>query len=63
MGDAARRLIGRAQELGAVRADVAPGDLLALVGTVAGVAEQRPEDSGQSERLLQLVLDAATTRG
>lgn len=62
MGDAARQLVGRAQESGAIRADVEPGDLLALAGAVAWVAEQRPHDSGQSERLLQLVLDAATVR-
>jgi AcrR family transcriptional regulator len=60
MTEAGARLVVRAQELGALRADVKPMDVLALAGAVSWVAEQLPDDGELPARLLGLVMDALT---
>jgi AcrR family transcriptional regulator len=57
MGRCGALLLARAQEAGAVRRDVDPADVIALVNAVVWTAEQRPEDGGRTGRLLSLVLD------
>lgn len=57
---AGAQLIIRAQEQGALRADVDPMDVLALAGAVSWVSEQLAEDSDMPKRLLALVMDALT---
>lgn len=53
MNDAASALVGRAQEAGAVRADVAAADVLKLLHGIALAAES---DADAAERLLQIML-------
>jgi hypothetical protein len=61
--DAAARLVRRAQQAGAVRDDLATGDMVLLIAGIAlatahgGTAPERPD------RLLALALDALTARG
>jgi hypothetical protein len=57
MQAAAARLMARAQEAGAVRADVATEDVLAIVAGIAWVAEHVGGE-GRADRLLGLVRDA-----
>jgi len=60
MRDAGLELIARAQQAHVIRDDLKPTDVLALVGAIAWVGQQTPEDAGQPDRLLALVLDALT---
>ncbi|MEU5218743.1 helix-turn-helix domain-containing protein [Streptomyces sp. NPDC020807] len=53
---AGETLLGRAQEAGAVRADVSIGDLMQLTNAIALAAEQCPEDGELADRLLALTL-------
>jgi len=57
MRDAAVALITRAQEAGAVRADVAPGDVLSLAAGVAWVSERTDDPSARAEALLALTVE------
>jgi AcrR family transcriptional regulator len=50
------RLLARAQETGAVRADVNATDLFAVVSGVALVADQMPGGKGYTDRLLSLAM-------
>ncbi|WP_327270582.1 TetR/AcrR family transcriptional regulator [Streptomyces sp. NBC_01218] len=54
--EAGARLLARAQESGAVRADVSIGDLLQLTNAIALAAEKNPGDPGLADRLLLLTL-------
>jgi AcrR family transcriptional regulator len=54
---AAEALLARAQEAGAVRADVDAKDLIRLVHGVNLAAQYGPADVGQRDRMLGLVLD------
>ncbi|MEV0175124.1 helix-turn-helix domain-containing protein [Streptomyces sp. NPDC050803] len=54
--EAAGALLTRAQEAGAVREDVAIGDLLQLTHAIALAAEETPGDPGVADRLLMLTL-------
>ncbi|MEU1277694.1 helix-turn-helix domain-containing protein [Streptomyces sp. NPDC005805] len=53
---AGERLLRRAQESGAVRADVEIGDLMQLTNAIALAAEQTPSDTELADRLLRLTL-------
>ena len=53
---AGARLLVRAQEGGAVRADVSIDDLMQLTNAIALAAEQSPDDPGLANRLLMLTL-------
>ncbi|WP_328905486.1 TetR family transcriptional regulator [Streptomyces sp. NBC_00234] len=53
---AGARLLARAQEVGAVRADVSIDDLMQLTNAIALAAEQSPDDPGLADRLLMLTL-------
>ena len=53
---AGARLLVRAQEGGAVRADVSIDDLMQLTNAIALAAEQSPDDPGLADRLLMLTL-------
>jgi len=55
--DSANALLTRAQQAGAVRADVNPTDLIRLVHGVSMVTEYAPGDPGQADRMLTLILD------
>jgi AcrR family transcriptional regulator len=55
--DSADSLLARAQEAGAVRADVNSVDLIRLVHGVSMVTEYAPGDPGQADRMLTLILD------
>jgi AcrR family transcriptional regulator len=55
--DSANALLARAQEAGAVRADVNSTDLIRLVHGVSMVTEYAPGDPGQADRMLTLILD------
>jgi len=55
--DAADSLLTRAQEAGAVRADVNHIDVVRLVHGVSMVTEYAPTDPGQADRMLTLILD------
>jgi AcrR family transcriptional regulator len=55
--DSADSLLTRAQQSGAVRADVSSTDLIRLVHGVSMVAEFAPADPGQADRMLTLILD------
>ena len=55
--DSADTLLKRAQHAGAVRADADARDLIRLVHAVSIATQHMPTDPGQSDRLLQLVLD------
>jgi AcrR family transcriptional regulator len=54
--EAGERLLVRAQESGAVRADVSIGDLMQLTNAIALAAEQDPADGQLADRLLMLTL-------
>ncbi|MEW2632128.1 helix-turn-helix domain-containing protein [Streptomyces sp. NPDC048389] len=54
--EAGERLLARAQESGAVRADVSIGDLMQLTNAIALAAEQDPGDPELADRLLTLTL-------
>ncbi|OKK06142.1 TetR family transcriptional regulator [Streptomyces sp. CB03234] len=56
MRAAGERLLVRAQEAGAVRADVSIGDLMQLTNAIALAAEQSPDDPELADRLLMLTL-------
>lgn len=56
MRDAGERLLVRAQQSGAVRADVSIGDLMQLTNAIALAAEQDPGDPELADRLLMLTL-------
>ncbi|MEU2617123.1 helix-turn-helix domain-containing protein [Streptomyces sp. NPDC007157] len=56
MREAGNALLTRAQESGAVRADVQIGDLLQLTHAIALAAEESPGDPQLADRLLQLTL-------
>jgi AcrR family transcriptional regulator len=58
---AAGDLLGRAQQAGAIRADITVSDLLRLVHAVFLTATS-PEDTGQIDRLLSLLLDGLRQR-
>lgn len=49
-------LLQRAQEAGAVRADIPIGDLLKLTSAIVLCAEKAPEDRGLFERLMSLAV-------
>ena len=51
------RLVGRAQEAGAIRDDVELTDILTLVSAIAHAGELTRDRSGQSERLLAVAID------
>ncbi|MFJ3900683.1 TetR/AcrR family transcriptional regulator [Streptomyces sp. NPDC090025] len=53
---AGTRLLDRARESGAVRADVAIGDLMKLTHAIALAAERAPEDEELAARLLDLTV-------
>ncbi|WP_328670149.1 TetR/AcrR family transcriptional regulator [Streptomyces sp. NBC_00322] len=54
--EAGERLLIRAQESGAVRADVSIGDLMQLTNAIALAAEEEPGDAELADRLLTLTL-------
>ncbi|MEU5596208.1 helix-turn-helix domain-containing protein [Streptomyces sp. NPDC020298] len=54
--EAGGALLARAQESGAVRADVPIGDLLQLTHAIALAAEESPTDPDVADRLLRLTL-------
>ncbi|MCX4586602.1 TetR/AcrR family transcriptional regulator [Streptomyces sp. NBC_01481] len=54
--EAGERLLIRAQESGAVRADVSIGDLMQLTNAIALAAEEEPGDAELADRLLMLTL-------
>ncbi|MGW1495131.1 TetR/AcrR family transcriptional regulator [Streptomyces sp. NPDC002402] len=54
--EAGERLLIRAQESGAVRADVSIGDLMQLTNAIALAAEEEPGDAELADRLLRLTL-------
>jgi hypothetical protein len=54
--EAGGELLGRAQEAGTVRTDVAIGDLLQLTHAIALAAEASPGDAELADRLLMLTL-------
>jgi AcrR family transcriptional regulator len=56
MREAGERLLVRAQESGAVRADVSIGDLMQLTNAIALAAERDPADPELADRLLMLTL-------
>ncbi|MFD6425806.1 TetR/AcrR family transcriptional regulator [Streptomyces sp. NPDC060198] len=60
--EAGARLLARAQESGAVRADASIDDLMQLTNAVALAAEQNPEDPGLADRLLLLTLQGLKSR-
>ena len=55
--DSADALLARAQQAGAVRADVNSTDVIRLMHGVSMVTEYAPGDPGQADRMLTLVLD------
>jgi AcrR family transcriptional regulator len=55
-------LLDNAKAVGAVRDDVAIGDLLKMVGAFAAAGEASPEGSALSERLLSLAMDGLRPR-
>lgn len=55
---AGARLVAHAQRSGAVRADIEPLDVLALVGAIAWVGERSADDPDRPARLLAFVQDA-----
>jgi AcrR family transcriptional regulator len=55
--DSAEALLARAQQAGAVRADVNCTDVIRLVHGVSMVTEYAPGDPGQADRMLTLILD------
>jgi AcrR family transcriptional regulator len=57
MRTAGMALLTRAQQAGAVRADIEVSDLLKLVSAIAVTMERAPGSPGQTERLLALVMD------
>ncbi len=62
LGDAAERLLQRAQATGAVRAGVASCDLLILVNAVSLATEQHPDAATEAARLTALALDGIWPR-
>jgi AcrR family transcriptional regulator len=58
--EAGGALLLRAQESGAVRADVHVADLLQLTHAIALAAEESPQDPALADRLLQLTLRGLT---
>jgi AcrR family transcriptional regulator len=52
-----KQLLARAQEAGAVRADVQASDLNALIGSLAWAAERRGDSDAALCRLIKLVTD------
>lgn len=58
--EAGAALLTRAQEVGAVREDVAIADLLQLTHAIALAAEETPGDENLADRLLQLTLRGLT---
>ncbi|MGW6326891.1 TetR/AcrR family transcriptional regulator [Streptomyces sp. NPDC055100] len=60
--EAGARLLSRAQESGAVRADVSIDDLLQLTNAIALAAEQTPDDPALADRLLLLTLQGLKGR-
>lgn len=55
-------LLDNAKAAGAIRSDVAVGDLLKMVGAFAAAGETSPEGSALSERLLVLAMDGLRPR-
>ncbi|WP_443050820.1 TetR/AcrR family transcriptional regulator [Streptomyces sp. H27-D2] len=60
MRAAGSTLLVRAQEAGAVRADVDIGDLMQLTNAIALAVEQTPDDPELADRLLMLTLTGLT---
>ncbi|MEU8759882.1 helix-turn-helix domain-containing protein [Streptomyces sp. NPDC048659] len=58
---AGSELLVRAQRAGAVRAEVAIGDLVQLTNAIALAAERSPEDPELADRLLSLAVHGITT--
>lgn len=56
MREAGAALLTRAQQSGALRTDVAIGDLLQLTNAIALAAEETPDDPDLADRLLTLTL-------
>ncbi|GLY13702.1 TetR family transcriptional regulator [Kineosporia sp. NBRC 101677] len=56
LGEAAERLLQRAQAAGAVRSEVASCDLLILVNAVSLATETHPDAAGEAARLTALAL-------
>jgi AcrR family transcriptional regulator len=56
-------LLDRAKAAGAVRDDIALGDLLKMTKAFANAAETSPEGSALAERLLLLAMDGVRPRG
>lgn len=61
--EAGGALLARAQQSGAVRADVRIGDLLQLTHAIALAAEESPGDPELADRLLHLMLRGLKGRG
>jgi AcrR family transcriptional regulator len=57
MKSAATALLTRAQQAGAVRADLDASSLMRLINAIALATEQAPDGPAQADRLLSLVLD------
>jgi AcrR family transcriptional regulator len=57
-----KELLDNAKAAGAIRSDVAVGDLLKMVGAFAAAGETSPEGSALSERLLVLAMDGLRPR-
>jgi AcrR family transcriptional regulator len=55
--DSAEALVARAQEAGAIRADVTSTDLIRLLHGVSIATERAPTDPGQAGRMIALILD------
>ncbi|WP_445403032.1 TetR/AcrR family transcriptional regulator [Streptomyces sp. LE64] len=56
MREAGADLLARAQQAGAVRADVSVSDLMQLTNAIALAAEETPDDPHLADRLLSLTL-------
>jgi AcrR family transcriptional regulator len=53
----ASALLTRAQQAGALRADISASDVLRLVHAISVAMEHGPADDGQADRLVSLVID------
>ncbi|MCK9878032.1 TetR/AcrR family transcriptional regulator [Frankia sp. Ag45/Mut15] len=58
---AATSLLRRAQQTGAVRADLAPDELISLIGAISWVKEQAPDRDAHVRALLTVMIDGLRT--
>ncbi|MEV0649019.1 helix-turn-helix domain-containing protein [Phytomonospora sp. NPDC050363] len=63
MRDAGGVLLARAQEAGAVRADLTANELLALVAGLVWASEYAPDSGARLDRLLRVAMEGVATDG